>query len=332
MASKKSPSIGDISKERRNNKKSNPEIQIDDFNDSNLEKILNIKKNKLYSDCIKNLDLKPFYRNDSQVIFNADINSIKSKKGFIDLIVTSPPYNLDINYNSNDDKLEYNAYLKFTYDWLKVCYKLSKDDGRLCLNIPLDKNKGGVHSIYADITSMAKKAGWNYFTTIVWNEGNISRRTAWGSWMSASAPYIIAPVEMIVVFYKKYWKKIEKGKSTIERQEFLDWTNGLWSFNGESKKRIGHPAPFPLELPNRCIKMFSYEYDIVFDPFLGSGTTMISASKNNRFSIGIDIDRDYCLLAKKRIIKANLEVLDDSKSTRTDTVLLQTKPKKRHTA
>src|SRR3972149_4070927 len=171
----------------------------------------------------------------------------------VDLIVTSPPYNVDISYNSHNDKMSYKDYLDFTKKWIVRCYQWAKDDGRFCLNIPLDKNKGGQQSVCADITNIAKHIGWKYHSTIIWNEGNISRRTAWGSWLSASAPYVIAPVELIVIFYKREWKKIGGSqKNDIIRQEFMDWTNGLWTFNGESKKRIGRPAPFPRELPKRC--------------------------------------------------------------------------------
>jgi len=177
---------------------------------------------------------------------------------------------------------------------------LAKDDGRFCLNIPLDKNKNGQQSVGADLTTIAKQIGWQYHSTIVWNEGNISRRTAWGSWLSASAPYVIAPVELIVVLYKKHWKKNNAGQNNINRQEFMDWTNGLWTFTGESKKRIGHPAPFPRELPKRCIKLFSYVGDTICDPFLGSGTTLIEACLNDRIGIGVEIDEGYCKLARKR--------------------------------
>lgn len=76
-----------------------------------------------------------------------------------------------------------------------------------------------------------------YHSTIIWAENNISKRTAWGSCLSASAPYVIAPVEVIVILYKNEWKKENKGISDITREEFMSWTNGLWSFNGESKKR-----------------------------------------------------------------------------------------------
>ena len=169
-------------------------------------------------------------------------------------------------------------------------------------NIPLDKNKGGQRSVGADITKIAKDIGWKYHSTIIWNEGNISRRTAWGSWLSASAPYVIAPVEVIVVLYKKHWKKLSYGKSDIAKKEFLDWTNGVWTFTGESKTKIGHPAPFPVELPRRCIKLFSYTKDIILDPFLGSGSTLIACLENKRKGIGVDIDEHYCDLAKKRIL------------------------------
>ena len=154
----------------------------------------------------------------------------------------------------------------------------------------------------ADLTALVKSVGWKHHSTIIWNEGNISRRTAWGSWLSASAPYVIAPVELIVVLYKNEWKKKNKGNSDISKEDFMAWTNGLWTFSGESKKRIGHPAPFPRELPKRCIKLFSYIDDTVFDPFCGSGTTLIEAYSNNRKAIGLELDLKYCELARNRIL------------------------------
>ena len=239
---------------------------------------------KIYNENFLNLDI-------------IDANSI-------DLIITSPPYNVDIQYNSYDDKVSYEIYLEFTEKWLTKCYALAKEDGRFCLNIPLDKNKGGQQSVCADITTIAKKVGWKYHSTIIWNEQNISRRTAWGSWLSASAPFVIAPVEAIVILYKKEWKKTSGSrKSDITREEFIEWTNGVWKFNGESKKKIGHPAPFPVELPKRCIKLFSFVEDVVLDPFMGSGTTLIAAFLNNRKSIGVETDKRYCNLALERMKK-----------------------------
>ena len=229
-------------------------------------------------------------------------------KGSIDLIVTSPPYNVDIKYGEWRDDIPYNKYLEFTERWLKKALELVKPDGRMCLNIPVDKSKGrieeGFQSIYADVVAIAKKVGWKYFSTIIWNEQNISRRTAWGSWMSASAPYVIAPVEVIIVLYKRKWKKTSGSQvSDITRDEFIEWTNGLWTFPGESRKRVGHPAPFPIELPKRCIKLFSFVGDTVLDPFLGSGTTLIACSLLNRKGIGVEIDKKYCEIARKRLIE-----------------------------
>jgi site-specific DNA-methyltransferase (adenine-specific) len=248
-------------------------------------------------------DIKPYFEYDNIFIYKDDILKISAiPHNSIDLIVTSPPYNVDIHYNSHVDNLTYSDYLEFTRKWVQKCFELVKDDGRFCLNIPLDKNKGGQQSVYADITKIAREIGWKYHSTIIWNEGNISRRTAWGSFMSASAPYVIAPVEVIVVLYKKSWKKISGSKkSDITKKEFMDWTNGIWSFSGESKKRIGHPAPFPIELPRRCIKLFSFVGDTVLDPFMGSGTTLIAAYLNKRKAIGVDIDKEYCDLAIKRL-------------------------------
>lgn len=221
----------------------------------------------------------------------------------VDLIVTSPPYNVGVVYGKHRDDLSYAEYLEFCEAWLRRCYEWLKSDGRFCLNIPLDKSKGGQQSVGADLTTLAKRVGFQYHSTIVWNEGNISRRTAWGSWLSASAPFVIAPVELIVVLYKRSWKKRSGSRvSDITREEFKEWTNGLWTFSGESRKRVGHPAPFPLELPKRCIKLFSFVGDLVLDPFAGSGTTLIAALALNRRCIGLEVDPNYCELAKKRIV------------------------------
>lgn len=247
---------------------------------------------------------KIYFQAADIIIYSDDILTTKMVvNGSVDLLVTSPPYNVDIRYNSHNDEMPYEDYLDFARRWLSKCYELVKDDGRFCLNIPLDKNKGGQQSVCADLTTIAKQVGWKYHSTIIWNEQNISRRTAWGSWLSASAPYVIAPVEVIVILYKKRWKKKSgSGISDINKAEFQKWTNGVWNFSGESKKRVGHPTPFPIELPKRCIKLFSFVGDTILDPFLGSGSTLIACSQTGRKGIGIEIDQGYCEIAKKRVI------------------------------
>ena len=251
-----------------------------------------------------------FKTSDEKIkIINSDFLSTNLiQPNSVDLIVTSPPYNVDIHYGTFKDNIPYKVYLEFTEKWLRKALELTKPDGRFCLNIPLDKSKGrqeeGFQSVYADILSIAKKVKWKYFSTIIWNEQNISRRTAWGSWLSARAPYVIAPVEVIIILYKSKWKKLSgSGDSDITRDEFIEWTNGMWTFSGENRKKVGHPAPFPLELPKRCIKLFSFVNDTVLDPFLGSGTTLVACALLNRRGIGVEIDRKYCELAKKRLIK-----------------------------
>lgn len=254
---------------------------------------------------MKNIDKdKLYYESDYAKIYCDDILSTDIiPENSIDLIVTSPPYNLDIDYKSHEDNLEYFDYLRFTENWLRKCFKMLKGDGRMCLNIPLDTNMGEHQSVASDVVTIAKAVGYRYFSSIVWDEGNVSNRLAWGSWMSASAPCVIAPVELIIILYKESWKKLSDGKNDIERDEFIEWTNGLWKFGGESKKRIGHPAPFPIELPKRCIKLFSYVGDTVLDPFMGSGTTLIAGEILKRKTIGIDKEIQYCDLAYHRILK-----------------------------
>ena len=247
--------------------------------------------------------MKPFFQTDSVAIYNSDLLAVDAiADDSVDLIVTSPPYNVQIDYSTHRDDMSYTSYLKFCTQWLSQVHRWARPDGRLCLNIPLDKNKGGQQSVCADLTVIAKSVGWHYHSTIIWNEQNISRRTAWGSWLSASAPFVIAPVEVILVLYKHTWKKTSGSRiSDVTRQEFLDWTNGVWTFNGEKKKHARHPAAFPVELPRRCIKLFSYVGDLVLDPFMGSGTTLLAATENRRRAIGIDLDPAYCEVAHSRL-------------------------------
>jgi site-specific DNA-methyltransferase (adenine-specific) len=246
---------------------------------------------------------EPCFSRDGISIVHGDVTTVRAAlPGSVDLIVTSPPYNIDIAYGQHQDSASWDDYLEFTRTWLTRCYTLLRDDGRMCLNVPLDKNRGGQQSVCADITNIAKQVGFKYHSTIIWNEQNISRRTAWGSWLSASAPYVIAPVEVILVLYKSSWKKTSGSlRSDVTRDEFLEWTNGVWTFSGESKKRIGHPAPYPVELPRRCIKLFSYVDDLVCDPFLGSGSTLLAAASTGRRGLGIELDATYCELAQRRL-------------------------------
>lgn len=227
------------------------------------------------------------------------------RKSTVDLTVTSPPYNVGKPYSGDDqdDLLTYSEYLKFSEKWLKNCLYWTKPTGRLCINLPLDKNKDGKHPVSADMTHLALDLGWKYHATIIWNEGTISRRTAWGSFASASAPHVIAPVETILVLYKDEWKRERSGTNDITTEDFKDWVLGVWNFKGESAKRIGHDAPFPRELARRCVKLFSFVGDTVLDPFVGSGTTMIESVNGERTAVGIEKQARYCELTRHRVWK-----------------------------
>jgi site-specific DNA-methyltransferase (adenine-specific) len=237
---------------------------------------------------IYNMDIVDYWRNSNN-------------QGTIDLVVTSPPYNLDMNYQDYEDWVPFHNYEKQVENWAICLYGLLKPNGRVCINVPLDTNKGGKHAIYAMFVDKFTNFGFKYQCTIVWNEQNISRRTAWGSFMSPSAPFVTAPVEMIIVFYKGEWRRGKAGTTDITREEFIDWTLGIWTFSGEKPKRVGHPAPFPEELPRRLIKLYSFKEDTILDPFLGSGTTCAVAKQLGRKSIGIDIDDSYCNIAAERV-------------------------------
>jgi site-specific DNA-methyltransferase (adenine-specific) len=243
--------------------------------------------------------VEPFYRDDLVRIYNADSTHLTFLDDeSIDLTITSPPYNLDVSYNGYKDDVPYRAYLDWVETWAAELLRVSCIGGRACINIPLDTNKGGKRAVYADYVTAFRRVGWDYHTTIVWNEQNISRRTAWGSWRKPSAPFVTAPVEMIPVFYKEQWKRSDAGKTwEITAEDFKGWSLGHWTFAGENGHRIGHPAPFPQELPTRLILLYSYKEDMILDPFLGSGTTCRAAKKLGRQSIGIEIDTDYCQLA-----------------------------------
>jgi site-specific DNA-methyltransferase (adenine-specific) len=223
----------------------------------------------------------------------------------VHLIVTSPPYALGVDYGQTGyaDDQPYAEYLNWVAKWATGLLQVSAEGGRACINIPLDSNKGGKRAIYADYLRIFQEVGWTYQTSIVWNEQNISRRTAWGSWLSPSAPFVTAPVEMIAVFYKGSFRRpaTDGRRGDITRDEFLPWTLGLWTFAGANPRRVGHPAPFPEELPRRLIKLYSYPDDLILDPFVGSGTTLIAARKLGRRSLGVEINPGYCDLTARNL-------------------------------
>jgi site-specific DNA-methyltransferase (adenine-specific) len=255
--------------------------------------------------------MTPYYQDQRTTIYNGDSTSLAMlHDNTIDLTVTSPPYNLDMPYRGVKDNASHALFVEWMTEWLRNLWRVSKTNGRLCLNIPLDTNKGGKRAVYADYVHRLKATGWEYQTTIVWNESNISRRTAWGSFMKPSAPFVTAPVEMIIVAHKGVWKRAPMGrKGDITRQDFLNWTLGMWTFPGANPRQTGHPAAFPAELPKRLIQLYSYTTDVILDPFLGSGTTCRVARRLGRTNIGIELSTEYCKLAVEGIEDQDVDFL-----------------------
>lgn len=215
-------------------------------------------------------------------LINSDFLTISLPENSVDLIVTSPPYNIGIAYGVYKDNLSAKEYVEFSQKWLVKCLEILKEKGRLCINVPLDtKNQ----TISADITLLAKKAGFKYKGMIIWNKQNVKNKYSM---------VFSKNLEVILVFYKGDWTPVKK--------EFKDYVNGIWTFAGESAQRVHHPAPFPVEIPRRLIKMFSEKEDVILDPFLGSGTTLVACKQELREGIGVEINKAYCQIAKKRII------------------------------
>ena len=225
------------------------------------------------------------------------------------LMITSPPYNVSKEY---DNDLSLNEYLNLLKNCFTETYRVLVDGGRACINIANIGRKPYI-PLSDYVSKIMIEIGFNMRGEIIWNKSaGAGISTAWGSFQSASNPILRDVHEYILIFskgnYKRERDKVEKEfrHDNITKEEFIEWTKSVWTMNTESAKRIGHPAPFPEELPNRLIKLFSFTNDIVIDPFMGSGTTAIAAIKNNRNFIGYEINEEYINLANNRIL--NLKV------------------------
>ena len=217
----------------------------------------------------------------------------------VHLMITSPPYNVSKEYDADLSLQEYLSLLEKVF---RETYRVLVNGGRAAINVanvgrkPYIPLSDYVSKIMIDI-------GYNMRGEIIWNKAaGAGVSTAWGSWKSASNPILRDVHEYILVFSKGDYKR-EKGSklNTITKDQFIEWSKSIWSMNTESARKIGHPAPFPEELPYRLIQMYSFTDDIILDPFIGSGTTAIAALKSGRKFIGYENDKSYVTLAKNRI-------------------------------
>jgi site-specific DNA-methyltransferase (adenine-specific) len=262
-------------------------------------------------------------------IFNGNCVDEMSKmpENSIDLVVTSPPYNVGIDYDSHDDKMSMDSYWRFTKDWLTQALRVLKGDGRIAINIPYEVNvqeRGGRILFMAEFWGIMKEVGFNFYGLVDLDENSPhrSKTTAWGSWMSPSSPYIYNPKECVILAYKKDRIKKVKGepqwigkvvdmagedgeikKKTVyedeDKKEFMSLVYGQWEYFADTRQQT--KATFSMDIPMKAIKILTYRNDIVLDPFAGSGTSLCAAEIADRQWVGIELSDKYCEVARKRI-------------------------------
>jgi len=231
----------------------------------------------------------------------------------VHLMVTSPPYNVGKEYDENLSLQEYRDFLSRVW---KEVYRVLVPGGRVCINVANLGRKPYI-PLHAFIIEDMQKIGFLMRGEIIWNKGSTaSPSTAWGSWLSAKNPVLRDIHEYILVFSKDTFTRANHNneRATMTKDEFLELTKSIWTFGAESAKKVGHPAPFPVELPLRCIKLYTFENDVVLDPFMGSGTTAVAAILSNRKFVGYEIEEEYVRLAEKRI-KETIDELKQKKIT-----------------
>ena len=258
-------------------------------------------------------------------VINGDTIDVMSEmpKGWVDLVVTSPPYNVGIKYDTHNDEIVMDEYWEWSEKWLTEAYRLLKDDGRIAINIPYEVNvqaRGGRVFFASEMYQVMKKVGFKFYGIVDLEEDSPhrSKTTAWGSWMSPSSPYIYNPKECVILAYKKvHIKKVkgepqwkgepyltEEGKNKVayaeqDKKEFMELVFGQWKYFADTRTLT--KATFSMDIPEKAIKILSYKNDVVLDPFNGSGTSCVAAVVHDRRWVGIELSSNYCEIAKQRI-------------------------------
>ncbi len=223
----------------------------------------------------------------------------------IHLMITSPPYNVQKEY---DQDLTLEDYLVMLDRVWRETYRVLVPGGRVCINVANLGRKPYI-PLHSFIIEQMLSIGFLMRGEIIWNKASsASPSTAWGSWQSASNPVLRDVHEYILVFSKNGFRRPKSDREdTIDKDDFLTWTKSVWDFPAVQARTIGHPAPFPVELPHRCIQLYTYRGDVVLDPFAGSGTTCLAARQDGRHFVGYEINADYCRLAEARLAEMDQE-------------------------
>lgn len=260
------------------------------FEDFKIPKDIDYVENK-----ISKKDLNRLYAKSSENMDEIPDNSIH-------LMITSPPYNVGKDYDNDLSLMEYEELLTNVFS---QTYEKLVTGGRACINIANIGRKPYL-PLHMIVIHIMLKLGFLMRGEIIWDKSaSAGGSCAWGSWMSASNPVLRDYHEYILIFSKESYSKnkAQVKKDTISKEDFIQWTRSIWTFPAANAKRIGHPAPFPLELPHRLINLYSYKEDVVLDPFCGSGTTCLAAIENDRYYVGYDIKQEYIDLSNSRISK-----------------------------
>ncbi len=218
----------------------------------------------------------------------------------VHLMITSPPYNATKEYDRDLSLAEYLDFLKRVFT---ETYRVLVHGGRACVNVANLGRKPYI-PLSDYISMMMLEIGFLMRGEIIWNKGaGAGVSLAWGSWKSASNPVLRDVHEYILIFSKGTFrrKKSPTSEDTMSGEQFMEWTKSVWNIQPESAKKVGHPAPFPIELPKRLINLYSFKGEIVLDPFMGSGSTAIAALQSGRHYIGYETNAEYIALAEKRI-------------------------------
>ena len=238
--------------------------------------------------------------------------------GSAGLVGGSPPYSLGKDYGGAPDTRTYDAWLEWLGEVSRAIWRVLEDGGRYWLNVPIDTNlqfdaggrrRSSKQPVLADVTHLlVREQGWTNNALVVWDEGTVSRRTAWGSYGRPTDPWVILPAEAILVLSKGPRKREPRGRTwDLTPDEHRDWSLATWRFPGASAKRVGHPAPFPVELPHRIIKLYSFGEDLVIDPWAGAGTTNLAATRLKRRNVYVDVNPAYADLARARLAREAAE-------------------------
>jgi DNA modification methylase len=214
------------------------------------------------------------------------------------LMVTSPPYNVGKEY---DDDLDIDEYLQLLRDVFTETFRVLEPGGRVAVNVA-NLGRKPYTPLNQYVSALLTEIGFDLRGEIIWQKAKSAGGScAWGSWQSAKNPTLRDIHEYVIVASKGSYSRVRKGEDTISKEEFLEATVSIWNILPESARRVGHPAPFPVELPGRLIELYTFEGDLVLDPFLGSGTTAVAAVESKRHYVGYELDAEYIDIAERRI-------------------------------